>query len=120
MEKVHEFIGGLLDEKGITGMEPEVRQQLIEEMTNLLMQRIDTAAINALPEDKAIELADGLDNGTIKNEDVSKFMIDAGVNFEEIAMVTMVQFRDLYLGNTVAEPEKTDAADSKAVEKDNN
>ena len=33
MEKIHEFIGGLLDEKGVTGMEPEARQQLIEEMT---------------------------------------------------------------------------------------
>ena len=120
MEKVHEFIGGLLDEKGITDIEPEARQQLIEEMTNLLMQRIDNAAIRALPEEKAIELADGLDNGTIKQEDVGKFMIDAGVNLEEISMITMVQFRDLYLGNIVADNEEPAAAKPAVASEGNN
>ena len=29
---------------------------------------------------------------------MGKFMEDAGLDFEEIAFITMMQFRDLYLG----------------------
>ena len=110
MEKVHDFIGSLLDQKGITDIEPEAREQLISELTELLMQEIDNAAIRALPEEKAIELADGLENGSIKPEDVGTFLIDAGLYVEEISMITMLQFRDFYLGNAVPDVEANEPA----------
>ena len=72
MEKVHEFIGSLLDQKGITDIEDDAREHLINDMTELLMAQIDRAAIESLPDEKAIELANGLDDGTIKKEDVPK------------------------------------------------
>ena len=110
MEKVHDFIGSLLDQKGITDIEPEAREQLISELTELLMQEIDNAAIRALPEEKAIELADGLENGSIKPEDVGTFFIFFCLNVEEISMITMLQFRDFYLGNAVPDVEANEPA----------
>ena len=119
MEKIHEFIGNLLDQKGITDIEEDARQHLIEDMTELLMQQIDRAAIDALSEEKAIELANGLDDGSIKQEDVPKFMTDAGLNLEEISMITMLQFRDLYLGVTQV-PEQEEEAVAEAANEGNN
>lgn len=115
MDKVHEFIGQIIDEKGMTDLEPEIREQMIEEMSTLLMQQIDNAAINALSEEKAIELADGLEDGSIKQEDVSKFMTDAGLNLEEISLMTMIQFRDLYLGRVSAPDPEEDNAPTEAL-----
>ena len=88
---------------------------MIDEMTEMLLDKIDRAAIGALPEDKAIELADGLDKGTIKPEDVTKFMQDAGLNLEEISLITMMQFRDLYLGDIDAKTEEKEIEAEKAA-----
>ena len=118
MDKIHEFMGSLLDQKGITDIEEDARQHLIEDMTEMLMQQIDRAAIDALPEEKAVELANGLQDGSIKTEDVPKFMKDAGLNLEEISMITMLRFRDLYLGVAVA-PEEA-PAESSTVTAENN
>ena len=118
MEKVHEFIGSLLDQKGITDIEDDAREHLINDMTELLMAQIDRAAIESLPDEKAIELANGLDDGTIKKEDVPKFMMDAGLNLEGIAMITMLRFRDLYLGAAI--PPEEEMATTEAVSESNN
>ncbi|MCR5572955.1 MAG: hypothetical protein K6F57_04265 [Candidatus Saccharibacteria bacterium] len=115
MEKMHEFMGNLLDQRGITDIDEDARQHLIEDMTELLMEQIDRAAIEALPEDKAIELANGLDDGSIKQEDVPKFMTDAGLNLEEISMITMLRFRDLYLGTAIPQQETEEATATEAV-----
>ena len=119
MDKVHEFVGNLLVEKGITDIEDDVRQHLIEDMTDLLMQQINNAAIRALPEEKAIELAEKLDNGSIKSEDIAQYMTDNGVNLEEIAVITMVRFRDLYLGNTVVDDQPENEENTPAEKSEN-
>ena len=98
MDGVHDFISDLIDQKMIIDIEPDVRESLIEDLSELLMREINNAAIRSLPEDKAIELANSLENGSIQPEGVGKFMEDAGLDFEEIAFITMMQFRDLYLG----------------------
>lgn len=99
MEKVREFIDSLLEQKGITDLDEEARERVIGNMTESLLDKIDEAAINALPEDKAVELASGLENGSIKREDVANYMKDAGLDLEKISFDTMMIFRDLYLGD---------------------
>ncbi len=119
MDKIHEFMGNLLDQKGITDIEEDARQHLIEDMTEMLMQQIDRAAIDALPEEKAIELANGLQDGSIKEEDVPNFMKESGLNLEEISLVTMMRFKDLYLGAAYV-PEEEKPADNETVTAENN
>ena len=119
MDKIHEFMGNLLDQKGITDIEEDARQHLIEDMSEMLMQQIDRAAIDALPEDKAVELANGLQDGSIKSEDVPNFMKESGLNLEEISLVTMLRFRDLYLGAAYA-PEENETANNETVTAESN
>jgi hypothetical protein len=97
MENVETFIDQLIDEKGL-GVEGDVRKQLKLDMMERLLDQIDRASINALPEDKAIELADKLDDENFTDEQVAEFMKNSGVDLERVALETMLQFRLLYLG----------------------
>ena len=101
MENVEKFIDQLIDEKGL-GVEGDVRKQLKLDMMERLLDQIDRASINALPEDKAIELADKLDDENFTDEQVADFMNDSGVDLERVALETMLQFRLLYLGGNAS------------------
>ncbi|MBR6134284.1 hypothetical protein IKQ38_02280 [Candidatus Saccharibacteria bacterium] len=111
MENVEKFIDQLIDEKGL-GVEGDVRKQLKLDMMERLLDQIDRASINALPEDKAIELADKLDDENFTDEQVADFMKDSGVDLERVALETMLQFRLLYLGGNAS-------VDVEAMEKAN-
>ena len=102
MENVEDFIDQLIDEKGYSDLDDDVRQELKNDMIQRLMDQIDQAAINALPEDKAIELADKLDDESFDDEKVAEFMQNSGVDLQQVALETMLQFRMLYLGEAEA------------------
>jgi hypothetical protein len=123
MDNVEQFIDQLIDEKDLN-LEDDVRQELKVDMINRLLDQIDAASINALPEDKAIELADKLDDPDFSDDDLTEFMRNSGVDLEKVALETMVQFRLLYIGgdpevdmdamvNADAEPEE--GADEEGV-----
>ena len=123
MDNVEQFIDQLIDEKDLN-LEDDVRQELKVDMINRLLDQIDAASINALPEDKVIELADKLDDPDFSDDDLTEFMRNSGVDLEKVALETMVQFRLLYLGgdpevdmdamvNADAEPEE--GADEEGV-----
>ena len=97
MDNVEQFIDQLIDEKDLN-LEDDVRQELKVDMINRLLDQIDKASINALPEDKAIELADKLDDPDFTDDQVSEFIRNSGVDLERVALETMMQFRMLYLG----------------------
>ena len=98
MQNIDEFIENLLNEKGITDVEPEVRNELKSEMKARLEEQIDRAAVQALSEDKAIELAKLVEDPNFKNEQMVEFMKNSGVNLTEVALETMLRFRNFYLG----------------------
>ncbi len=97
MDNVEQFIDQLIDEKDLN-LEDDVREQLKIDMINRLLDQIDRATVNALPEDKAIELADKLDDADFSDEQISQFIRDSGVDLEKVTLETMMQFRLLYLG----------------------
>ena len=51
MDGVHDFIGDLIDQKMIIDIEPDVRESLIEDLSELLMREINIASIIILRED---------------------------------------------------------------------
>ena len=97
MQNVDEFIEQLLADKGITDVEPEVREELVAEMKERLMDQINKAAIMQLSEEKAAELAEKVDDPNFTNEQMTEFMQSSGVNLTEIALDTMLKFRNFYL-----------------------
>ena len=98
MQNIDEFIESLLNDKGITNVEPEVREELKADMKKRLEDEINRAAIEALPQEKAVELAKLVENPDFTNEKITEFMQNSGVNLTEVALDTMLKFRNFYLG----------------------
>ena len=98
MQSIDEFIESILEDKGITDVEPDVRAKLKKEMTQRLTNQINKAAIMQLSEDKAAELATLVEDPDFTDEQMTEFMQKSGVNLPEVALNTMLQFRSFYLG----------------------
>lgn len=99
MDKIDEFIEDLLNRKGITDIDPELREALKADMRTRLNDQINRAAIMELSEDKAAELSAHLDDPSFTNEDFGKFMTDSGVDLARVVANTMTLFEKFYLGS---------------------
>lgn len=97
MQKLNEFIEKLLEEKGISIPDEEIKKQTVADMREKLETEINRAVITALPEEKAKDLASKIDNPDFKSEDVAKFIQDSGVDVAKITEDTLERFRKLYL-----------------------
>ena len=98
MQNIDDFIESLLKDKGITDLEPEVKEDLVADMKKRLEDQIDRAAVQALSEEKAEELSKLIEDPDFTNEKMTEFMQKSGVNLEEVALDTMLKFRGFYLG----------------------
>ncbi len=99
MQSIDEFIEGILNEKGITDLEPDIKAGLIEEMKTVLNDQINRAAVEALSEEKAAELDKLIDSPDFSQEKFQEFMMNSGVNLVQVAADTMLKFRGFYLGS---------------------
>lgn len=97
MQNLDDFMESLLQEKNID-VDGEVREQLKEDMTQRLLTQIDRATLNRLSEEQAIELSNKLDDPNFGDEQVADYMKQCGVDTQQVALETMLQFRALYLG----------------------
>ena len=98
MQSVDDFIENLLNERGITNVDPEIRAELQAEMKNQLMDQINQAAVMQLSEEKADELAKLVDTPDFTNEKMTEFMQNSGVDLASVTIDTMLRFRNFYLG----------------------
>lgn len=94
---VDEFLESLLADKGID-VEPDIKEELINEMRGKLTDEINRAAINALSEEKADELAKLIDDPEFTDEKMAEFMQNSGVDLASVTLDTMLRFRTFYLG----------------------
>ena len=94
---VNEFLESLLADKGID-VEPDIKEELINEMRGKLTDEINRAAINALSEEKADELAKLVDDPEFTDEKMAEFMQNSGVDLASVTLDTMLRFRTFYLG----------------------
>lgn len=99
MQNIDEFLESLLNDKGITDIEPDIREELKADMKTRLLDQINQAAIMELSEEKAKELAELVDDPNFTNEKMTEFMQDSGVNLTEVTLDTMLKFRSFYLGS---------------------
>ena len=98
MQNIDDFIESILNDKGIKEVDPEIRNELKEDMKKRLLDQIDKAAVMQLSEEKAEELARLADDPEFTNEKLTEFMQNSGVNLAQVALDTMVKFRGFYLG----------------------
>ena len=55
MQQIDEFLASLLADKGITDIEPDVKEELIKDMRERFMSDVQKAAIAKLDEEHAVE-----------------------------------------------------------------
>ena len=92
------FVNGILDDKQLPGVDGEVREQLATDLKQRLLDQINRAVIDALPEDKLSELDAMMDRPDLSEQDVQSFIASSGIDVKRITVETMLRFRDLYLG----------------------
>ena len=96
---VSSFIDGILEKKNLPGIKSDqVLHYVRQDMTEKLLDQIDRALIEALPEDRAVEFDKLLDQEGVTPEVVQRFIVDAGVDVAKVTALTMLQFKELYLG----------------------
>ena len=99
MQDLDAFMEGLLQASGAAKDMPEdVKKQMKDEMTRTLLNQIDKAAVDQLTEEQAAELSKKVDDPNFTPEMMTKFIEDCGVDYGQITLDTMVQFRRFYLG----------------------
>lgn len=99
MNQFDTFISDIIDAKQLPGLTEDSKAGLIEEMRECLLDMIDRALLEALPDEKVAEFSALADDSQVTNEQLQAFITSNGVNVEEVTTTTLVAFRDLYLGN---------------------
>ena len=96
-DALSKFISDIIDAKGYKTLDSDVRRQLEQDLKNRLLDQIDRAVLEALPENKIDGLNDLLDRDASQQE-VQQYIANSGVDTKKITLETMLRFRSLYLG----------------------
>jgi hypothetical protein len=89
----------MLDEKKMPREPAEVREQLKKDLTQRLMDQIDSAIIAELSEKQADEFNKMLDDPATTDARIEEFMKSTGIDRGRVALETMLRFKSLYIGN---------------------
>ena len=93
------FVGEMLEAKQLQGIEGDVRKQLEADLKAQLLDQIDRAVVDALPDEKIDELNTLLDQG-VDEARIQEFIGESGVDVQRVTLETMLRFRELYIGDT--------------------
>ena len=97
-DALSKFISDIIDAKGYKTLDSDVRRQLEQDLKNRLIDQIDRAVLEALPENKIDGFNDLLDRNASQQE-VQQYIANSGVDTKKITLETMLRFRSLYLGD---------------------
>jgi hypothetical protein len=97
-DEMDAFINQILDAKQLSGVTDEVRTQLVADLKQRLLDQINRALIDALPDEKIEAFNTLLDDDAIDDVTVQQFITDSGVDVKRVTLRTMLQFSELYLG----------------------
>jgi len=94
-ESIRAFVELMVKEKNLSGVEKDVIDEVIEELSGHLETQINRALIDALNDEQVAEfekLVDGNDT-----QAVSSFFTDKGLPVQDIVTQAMARFRAAYL-----------------------
>lgn len=96
-DELDQFINEMLDAKQLPPMSAETRTQLVADLKQRLLDQINRALIDALPDEKMEEFERLLDDPTIGDGAIQQFIVNSGVDAKRVATATMLRFYDLYV-----------------------
>jgi hypothetical protein len=96
-DPVDEFIDKLIKEKNLTSLDDEMRARVASELKELVMSNINKAIVQQIPEEKAKELTELLDDQNTNEEQLQGF-VESVVDVKKITAMELARFRNAYLG----------------------
>jgi hypothetical protein len=98
MDNVTKFIEQLLEEKGLAELDPEVRTELVEDLSSRFTQFLNTRLIDTLIDDEKLELSKLVDEQPPDMDKIQKYIAEKIPDTITITANAMKEFRGLYLG----------------------
>jgi hypothetical protein len=90
-----QFIDKLLEQKGIEGVDEEIKQQLRRDLLGRLENKINRAIIEALSSEQLAKFEHLIDTNQI--DKLQGFLVEQGVNVNGIVARCMSEFQASYL-----------------------
>ncbi|MBR6532189.1 hypothetical protein IKT64_00205 [Candidatus Saccharibacteria bacterium] len=97
------YVQSLLIEKGFTNLDEETESKMIADLKERAIDMINFSIIDALPDDKAAEISERIDNGEDAETLMNTAVEEAGIDAQKITGEALDKLRELYLGENKAE-----------------
>ncbi|MBI2601202.1 hypothetical protein HYW42_04555 [Candidatus Daviesbacteria bacterium] len=98
--EVRGYLDNLLTEAGITAADGNMHKQLIDDLYVRLDNFLSTTILDNLPPEHLDQFSQMVDQKRPQQE-IQQFLKEKIPNSEDVFAKAMLDFRDLYLGNTV-------------------
>ncbi len=96
-EELKKYVTQIIEQKNLAGVEQEIKNKLIDDLTDRLQKQINRALIDSLNDDQFKEFEKLVDAEDADN--ISTFFADNNVPVQEITTQVLVKFRLAYLGS---------------------
>lgn len=90
-----QFVDQLLEQKGLEGVEADVRQQLRDDLLERLESKINRAIIDSLSSEQLVKFEHLVDANRI--DEIQPFLYNSGVNVQGIVARCMSELQASYL-----------------------
>lgn len=95
---LNSFIIDLINEKSFPGLTDERKAEIANEMQDLLIEQINRAIVDALPDEVLDKLNERMEQPDFNEAEMHKIVADSGIDVGKITADTLVRFRAFYLG----------------------
>lgn len=96
---IEAFVEKLLQEKGVTGLEPEVMTQLKQDLIDRAENMINAEILANMPESALPEFEQVLDSES--EEQIKEFCSKHIPNMDEVVSKALLNLKNTYLSNTL-------------------
>lgn len=97
MDQLDTFIQEIIEAKHLPGITDEAKTDIRAQMREDLLDMVNRALVEALPDDRFEAFSQLVENETITDDQVQNFIAESGVDVQKVTAKTMLAFRDLYL-----------------------
>ena len=97
MDELDTFLNEIIDTKNLSGINDEVKSQLVSDMKERLLDQINRALVEELTDENIDRLNQVIDEDPENQERIQGFLIENGIDVQKVTARTMLAFRDYYL-----------------------
>jgi hypothetical protein len=98
MDNINQYIEQMLTDKGVTDIEEPVRKQLVNDLSQRLVDFINKRLIDSMPDEDVKTLSSLLDENPQDTQKIQSLIDSKVPEKETVAASAMVEFRTMYLG----------------------